>query len=149
MKGVLLVTYTKSRGVEGEKIERERLTQSSNDLRLKAQLVLETAGNVADTSVATHGNIGHLADMVEHVAAGEDQDGNKADGGPQVAALQHGQHVRPRDHKQGDGTGDQGDVGSPQSVVDGALDGRVGTTRQVVGNPTVNGFGGLRAMGPC
>lgn len=48
-----------------------KLTDGCDDLRFHSELVLEAAGKVADAALSVAGNVGHLSDVVEHVAAGE------------------------------------------------------------------------------
>ena len=61
-----------SRLVESQYSNLLELTHSSNDLRLETELVLETAGEVGETALAVVASVGHLADVVEHVSAGEE-----------------------------------------------------------------------------
>lgn len=66
------------------------LTQRGHDLGLQAKLLLETGRNVANSTSSIASDIRNLADVVEHVSAGKEQDGDEADGGPEVSALKDG-----------------------------------------------------------
>ena len=61
-----------SRLVESQYSNLLELTHSSNDLRLETKLVLKTAGEIGETALAIVTSVGHLADVVEHVSAGEE-----------------------------------------------------------------------------
>ena len=64
--------------------------------------------------------------MVEHVAAGEQKDGNERDGRPDGTALNDGQHVRPSDVGEGQAARENDKGRDPAHPVDRPLDGRVG-----------------------
>lgn len=49
-------------------------TQSSDDLSLHAELTLEAPGNVRDVATTILSDIGHVANLVEHVAGREEED---------------------------------------------------------------------------
>lgn len=72
--------------------------------------------------------------MVEHVSAGEEQDGDQADGGPEVAALDDGHGVGCGDCEGGDGSEDCDCGGDDLDPVDGAHDWRRGA-RDMAGEP--------------
>lgn len=78
--------------------------------------------------------------MVKHVTAGEEQDRNEADGSPDVAVLNNGQHVRRGSHQSGTGAEDDGDGGDPSRPVDGSLDGGVRSVGEVSRDPCVDLF---------
>jgi hypothetical protein len=118
-----------------------KLTHCSNDLGLKTVLVLETTSEVADTALAVGLNIGNLADVVEHVSTCEEQNGNQADGSPEVAVLDDRQKVRRGDGKEGEDTDDSGCYGDDLHVVDWALDGWVRRVGEMAAEPCVDGFG--------
>ena len=69
--------------------------------------------------------------MVEHVSAREEQDGNQADGGPEVAVLDHGQDPRPRHAHERDDTKQHRRGRHDTHVVEGAVDGREGALGQM------------------
>lgn len=117
-----------------------QLTHGCNDLRLKTKLVLETTGEVADTALAIGRNVGDFTDVVEHVTAGEEQDGDQADGGPQVAVLDNGEEVRRSDEKEGQSTNNSGRDGDDLKVVDRANNWRVRRIGEMAAQPCVNGF---------
>ena len=76
-------------------VETFELTNGGDDLRLHAVLVLEAAGEVANASPTIPCDVRHLPDLVEHVAAGEQQYADEADGGPDIAVLDDREDVRP------------------------------------------------------
>lgn len=122
-----------------------RLTNGSHDLGLQAKLVLEATGKVADTAAAISGNIGNLANVVEHVSAGEEKDGNEADGGPEIAVLDDGQNIRRGSDDDRAQTKNDGDGRNPAHPVDRTLDRRVRPVSQVSREPCVNLIGRLRS----
>lgn len=83
------------------------LTHGSDNLRLEAVLVLEARRKVGDAAAAVARDIRDVPDLVEHVAAGEEQDGDQGDGSPDGAALDDGQDVGPGGVRGGDGSGQQ------------------------------------------
>jgi hypothetical protein len=118
-----------------------KLTHCCNNLGLKTVLVLEATSEVADTALAVGLNIGNLADVVEHVSAREEQNGDQADGSPEVAVLNDWQEVRCGDGKEGEDTDDSGCYGDDLHVVDRTLDGWVGRVGEMAAEPCVDGFG--------
>ena len=120
---------------------KSKLTHCGNDLSLKTELVLEATSEVADTTLAVGLNIGDLADVIEHVSAGEEQNGDQADGGPEVAVLNDRQKVRCGDCKEGEDTDDSGRYGDDLHVVDWTLDGWVRRVGEMAAEPCVDGFG--------
>jgi hypothetical protein len=119
----------------------EELTHCGNDLSLKTELVLEATSKVADTTLAVGLDIGDLADVVEHVSAREEENGDQADGGPEVAVLNDRQKVRRGDCEEGEDTDDSGCYGDDLHVVDWALDGWVRRVGEMAAEPCVDGFG--------
>lgn len=117
------------------------LTHCSNNLSLKTELVLETTGKVGDSALAVACDVGDLADVVEHVATGEEEDGDQADGGPEVAALDDGENVRSSNGAGGDCSKNGHGGGDDLDVVDGTND-RRSRTCDMASEPGVNGFGG-------
>lgn len=122
------------------------LTHGSDNLRLQTELALEAAGKVGDATAAIASNIGHVADVVEHVAAGEEQDGNHGAGGPEIAVLDDGQQVGAGGGDQGANAEQQGDASRPADVVDGSLDLWVRTAGEVADNPVVHLLSGGRSV---
>jgi hypothetical protein len=98
------LVLARERERERERGGLEELTHGSNNLSLETKLVLETTGKVRDSALAVACNVRNLADVVEHVATGEEEDGDQADGGPEVAALEDGQDVGGCDGEGGDGS---------------------------------------------
>lgn len=118
----------------------KRLTHGSDNLSLETELVLETTGEVGNTALAVACNVGDLADVVEHVATGEEQDGDQADCGPEVAALKDGQSVWSSNGKGGHGTEDGNSGCDDLDVVDGTDNGR-SRARYMAREPGVDRFG--------
>ena len=80
--------------------------------------------------------------MVEHVTAREEQYGDQAEGGPQVAVLQNGSNVRRCNGDKGDDTKNGGGHGDDLHPVDGTVDGRLGGIgRDVTGQPGMDLLG--------
>ena len=65
------------------------LTHRSNNLRLHAELVAESAGEVRHAASSIAGYVGYFSDVVEHVAACEKEDGDQADRSPEISVLDH------------------------------------------------------------
>lgn len=114
------------------------LTNGSNDLCLEAELVLETAGEVGETALAIVTSVGHLADVVEHVSAGEEQDKDQADSGPQVAVLDDGKDVGRSDGKECDDTDDGSCNGDNLDIIDRTLDRWMRGVGKVTAQPRVD-----------
>jgi hypothetical protein len=127
--------------------KRQAHTHGSNDLGLHAELVLKATGKVADTTLTIASNVGNLADVVEHVAASEEQDGDKADGSPEVPVPDHGEDVGPGHVGQAYGAGEEGACSEPLDPVDGALKGRVWAVGGMAGDPVIDLLGGLGTVG--
>lgn len=122
---------------------KEKHTHGCNDLRLHSILVLEPTGKVADATFTVARDIWNLADVVEHVTASEEQNGDEADGGPDVAALSNGPDVGPSDVAQGGSARDEGEDGEPLYPVEGPLDGRMWAVRCMASDPVVDLLGAL------
>lgn len=127
-----------SRLIESQYSDLLELTHSSNDLRLETKLVLETAGEIGETALAIVTGIWNLADVVEHVSAGEEQDENQADGGPEVAVLDDGKDVGRGDGEECEDTDDGSCDGNDLDIVDGTLDRWVRGVGKVTAQPRVN-----------
>lgn len=109
-------------------------------MSFETELVLEATSEVGNTALAVACNVRDLADVVEHVATGEEQDGDQADCGPEVAALKDGQSVRSGNSKGGHGT-ENGNRGCDDlDVVDGTDNGR-SRARYMAREPGVDRFG--------
>jgi hypothetical protein len=72
---------------KGNSRESKYTVDGSNNLTLKTILVAEATSKIAHTTLAITNNIRRLANVVEHVARREKQDGNKGDGSPEIAVL--------------------------------------------------------------
>jgi hypothetical protein len=134
-----------------KKDDLEELTHGSNNLSLETKLVLETTGKVGDTTLAVACNVRNLADVVEHVAAGEEEDSDQTDSGPEVATLEDGKDVGGCDGEGGDGSEDGYGGGDDFDVVDWTGNGG-GRAGDMASEPGVNGLGcddtgGLLARG--
>lgn len=118
-----------------------QLTHRCNDLRLKTELVLEATGKVANAALAIGRDVGHLANVVEHVAAGEEKDSDQADGSPQVAVLDNREEVRRSDEKEGQSSDDSGRDSDNLNIVDRADDRWVRCIGEMAAEPRVDGLG--------
>lgn len=114
------------------------LTECSHDLRLQSVLALEISSKVADSATTISGDIRHFANMVEHVAAGKEKDGDQADGCPEIAVLDDGKHIWPGSSSDGNRSSDKAEASSPSHPVNGSLHGRVGSVGQLSRQPRVN-----------
>jgi len=61
---------------------RRWLTNCSNNLRLQSELVAEATGEITDSALPISCHIWYLADMIEHVAASEEENSDEAECGP-------------------------------------------------------------------
>ena len=120
---------------------RSKLTHSGNDLCLETELVLEATGEVADTTLAISSNVRNLANVIEHVTAGEEQDHDQADGSPEVAVLDNGENVGRGNSQECEDTDNGGCDGDDLNIVDGTLDRRVRRVGKMAAQPCVNGLG--------
>lgn len=95
------------------------LTDGGNYLGLQTILTLETACEVANTTLSVSSHIRHLADVVKHMPTGEEQDGDEADGCPDVSVLNDRKNVWRCSHQQADA--DNGDCSNryPFRPIDG------------------------------
>ena len=110
-------------------------------MSLKTELILEAASEVSEAALAVVASVGHLADVVEHVSAGEEQDHDQADGGPEVAVLEDGRDVGPSNSEECEDADDGRCDSDNLDIVDRALDRRVGRVGKVTAQPRVNGLG--------
>ena len=69
------------------------LTHCRNDLCLKTILARKSSCKVANAPLSIPSHIRDLSDVVEHVATGKEEDGDQADGRPQVAVLDDWQQI--------------------------------------------------------
>lgn len=115
------------------------LTNNRHNLRLEPKLVTKPTGHIADPPAAIVGHIRHAADVVKHVPAGEEQDGDERDRGPQVAAVQHGLDDRERELERGQGEDHGAGGGAELGPVEGADDAR--RVRGVHGDEARDDFG--------
>lgn len=121
--------------------DRPKLTHSGDNLCLETELVLEATGEVADTTLAVGSNIRDLANVVEHVTAGEEQDHDQADSSPEVAVLDNGKDVGRGNSQECEDTDNRGGDGDDLNIVDRTLDRRVRRVGKMAAQPCVNGFG--------
>ena len=103
-------------------IEEPPLTHSSNDLRLHAILILETAGKVTDPTTPVACHIWHFSNMVEHVSAREQQNHDQTDTSPQVAVLNDRHNIRVCHCDEREQSQENSDGDSNFCKVDGTLD---------------------------
>lgn len=81
------------------------------------------------------------------MAAGEEQNSNQSEGGPDIAVLDHWHDVGPENIGTSQATGDHGEAHSPLEIVEGALDGRMRAAIKVADEPGVHHFGGDGSIG--
>lgn len=118
-----------------------RHTQGSNNLRLKAQLALEVRGEVCDSTAAISCDVRHLADVVEHMPAGKEQNCDQAEGCPDIAVLHNGDHIGRCRRQQCTSTKDNSDPRPPPHPVDGPFNLRMRSIWQVPSQPASDLFG--------
>lgn len=118
-----------------------KLTHCSNDLSLETELVLEATGKVANATLAVGLNVGDLADVVEHVSAREEQNGDQTDGSPEVAVLNDRKEIRCGDCEEGEDADDSGSHGDDLHIVDRATDWWVRRVGEMAAKPCVDRFG--------
>lgn len=116
-------------------------------MRLEAELVAETTGKVADAALAVTLYVGCLADVVEHMAGGKEEDSDQGEGCPEVAVLEEGNDVGRGDSDDSDTSKDGGGNGDDLDPVDRARDLGLGDVGgELAGDPGVDLLGGLRAV---
>lgn len=118
-----------------------KLTHRGNNLSLETELVLEAACEVADTTLAVGDNVGNLANVVEHVAAREEEHGDQADGGPEVAVLDNRKEVWRGDAEESDHTEHGSGDGDNLHVVDRTNDRWVRSVGEMAAEPCMDGLG--------
>lgn len=116
-------------------IRRARLTDGSHNLCLQAKLILESTGKIADATIAISGHVRDLPDVIEHLAAGEQQNGDQADGSPEVAVLHDGNYVGREHCEKSDGTHEDGNRRDNAHIVDGPNQWGLGAIRKVAVDP--------------
>ena len=84
--------------------------------------------------------------MIEHMAAGEEKNGDEADGGPDIAVLDYGEDVRGSCDGKRDDTHDGGDANNPANPVDGPRDVGMRAVGSLTNQPGMNL---LSALGPA
>lgn len=113
----------------------QKLTHSGNNLDLKTKLALEATGKVSNASLAISRNIRDFSNMIEHVAANEEKNGNHAASSPEVSVLDNWKNVwRGRDQRS-DGTGDKCESRCPLDPVNRTLDLRVRAAGKMASEP--------------
>ena len=122
----------------------QELTHSRNNLCLHPKLILKSTRKIRDAAATVPGYIRHFPNVVEHVARGEEEDGDEAERGPEVAVLHDGQYVRPCDGAEGDETQRDSCADEDAGVVERSHEGWVLGVGEVAGDPGVDwtGVGG-------
>lgn len=111
------------------------------------QLILEATSIVADSTFSITCHVGNLADLVEHVSTGKQENADDADAGPDVSVLGYGLNIGPGLDDSTDQAKEADDRDEPEHVVDGTLDGRLRSVRHVTSDPGVNLLGNLGTGG--
>ncbi len=70
------------------------LTHCSDNLRLKAKLVGETASKIVDSTFSITRHIWHFPYVIKHMTTCKEQYDNKANRSPQVSVLDDWEYVR-------------------------------------------------------
>jgi hypothetical protein len=117
--------------------ELERLTNGSDNLRFHAELVRESTSKIANASLAVTYDVGYFADMIEHVATGEQQDSNQAKAGPQISVSYDRQGIRRQNRKQSYHTHKESDCRDNSHVIDWADERWFCTFRKMSADPCV------------
>lgn len=94
------------------------LTDSSYYLCFQAKLILEPTGEVAYATMAIARNVRNLPYMVEHLATGEEENSNQAQGSPEISVLDNWQDVGRQDREERNSTHHCGDCEDETHVVD-------------------------------
>lgn len=124
----------------------EKLTKSSDNLRLQPKLILEPSGKITHPALPISRHIGNLPNMVEHVPGREQEDGDQGDRGPEVAVLDDGQQVRGCDGAEGDQTQHRRRRDGEFHVVERPPEFRVRDVGELAREPGVDGFGFVGAV---
>lgn len=97
------------------------LTYSSHDLGFQSKLVLEASCDIADAAMAISNNVWNFPNVVEHMTTNKEENGNQADGSPNVAVLNDRQHISRRTGQRSADAEDNGHGGGPSKPVEGSL----------------------------
>lgn len=104
----------------------------------QSKLVLEASCNIADAAMAISNNIWNFPNMVEHMATNEEENGDQADGSPNIAVLDDRQHISRRTCQRSANTEDNSHGGGPSKPVEGSLHRRVWSIRKLPRYPGMN-----------
>lgn len=88
-----VIEYDQFRADLFEGPNREKLTNSSNNLRLHSKLIGKTTSKVADTALAIAHDVRDFTNMVEHVATGKQKNSNQAEASPEISVPYNRQNV--------------------------------------------------------
>lgn len=119
------------------------LTHCSDDLSLHAELVRESAREIVDSTAPVPGDVRHSPDVIEHMAAGEQEDQDQADSSPQVPVLDDGQDVGVCDGDEGEEAEEDRDGRANPAVVDGPADAWIVAGGELACDPAVHALCGL------
>lgn len=123
-----------------------KLTHSSDYLCFKTELIWEASRKIADASTSIASNIWYFSDMVEHMAAGEEENGNQTYRSPDVTILNDGYDIWPCDAQKSNTTKDRGDNGDPANPINGTVYLGVRAARHVSCDPRVHLLSRLRSV---
>lgn len=135
--------WSEDSGHKGMRSEAE-LTQSRNDLGLDAELVLESTCEIRNVAPFILRDVGHLSDVVEHMAAREEDNGDQGKRGPEVPVLDDGLYVVERSGNGGHDAQAEDGGDDDAHPVDGPMDRRVGPVGCKAREPRMDLVGGLR-----
>lgn len=114
------------------------LTDSSHNLGFQSKLVLEASCNVAYAAMAISNNVWDFPNMVEHMTTNEQENGNQADGSPNIAILDDRQHISGSTSQRSADAEDNGDSRGPSKPVEGSLHRRVRSIGKLPRDPGMN-----------
>lgn len=110
-------------------------------------MVLETTGKVGDATLAITRYIRNLSDVVEHVARGEEQNHDDANGSPEVAVLEEGENIGAGDGGEGDETEDGDGADDELHPVEGTVEGRGWGRGKMAREPVMDWFCAVCTVG--
>lgn len=108
-------------------------------------MALEPRGKVVDATTSITSYIRHLSDLVEHMAASEQENTDQAQACPNIAVLDDGEHIRPGLENNTCDAQSADNRYYPSDVIDWSAHSRVRSVRQVPREPYVHILGRLRS----
>lgn len=115
-----------------------QLTESSDDLGFQLVLALESTRNVGNVTPTIVSSIGYVADRVEHVARGVDQNEADTEECQNLAVRNNRLNVRPDGDHRRNSTHDGDNRSDNLEPFGRPVNRRVGPTRCLTSNPCLN-----------